>query len=301
MIRGIKGVESPDGLPAPWQLPRDVEELEQAIVGMAVKCVIIDPMSAAMGRECDPYKDTDVRRALGPLTAAAQRTGAAVILIRHLNKGTGKAMYRGGGSIGIIGAVRSALLVARDPEDDMGCVLALYKHNLGPGVSSYKFRLEGAPGIGCARIEWGDASDLTADSLVADQGDLKRSETELMAELLWQATGAGRIEVDEARRQLRAAGFEFDDRKLARARDKAGLGSSPPEGFGGTRYFYRPDKRTPESPDNVPEPFSNVSTDRTVANRGLLLPTASHDTSANASGLIIGQRMTVDHGTGHVE
>ena len=43
------------------------------------------------------------------------------MLIRHLNKsGGGHAMYRGGGSIGIIGAARSAFLIARDPDDETG-------------------------------------------------------------------------------------------------------------------------------------------------------------------------------------
>ena len=45
-------------------------------------------------------------------------TGACVVVIRHLNKtGGANPLYRGGGSIGIIGAARAAMIVAPDPED----------------------------------------------------------------------------------------------------------------------------------------------------------------------------------------
>jgi hypothetical protein len=60
-----------------------------------------------------------------------------VVVIRHLNKTTGgPALYRGGGSIGIIGAARIALLVGRDPADEARNVLAAIKTNIGPKPSA---------------------------------------------------------------------------------------------------------------------------------------------------------------------
>jgi len=57
--------------------------------------------------------------------------------VRHLNKNsTARAKHRGSGSIGIIGAVRSALLVGRDPEDPSRRVIAPVKQNLcQPGAA----------------------------------------------------------------------------------------------------------------------------------------------------------------------
>ena len=53
-------------------------------------------------------------------------------------------MYRGGGSIGLIGAARSGLLVGTDPNDDSGSrrVLAHVKGNLAAPVPSLAFVLE---------------------------------------------------------------------------------------------------------------------------------------------------------------
>ena len=73
------------------------------------------------------HRDQDVRRALAPLAKLAEDTGAAVLIVRHLNKSSGgNPLYRGG-SIGIIGAARSALLVASHPEDESRRVLATLK------------------------------------------------------------------------------------------------------------------------------------------------------------------------------
>lgn len=52
--------------------------------------------------------------------------------LQRTNKAKGgDPMYRGGGSIGIVGAARAGMLVARDPDDDDLRVLASTKSNLG--------------------------------------------------------------------------------------------------------------------------------------------------------------------------
>jgi len=56
-----------------------------------------------------------VRQALSPLTALGAELGVAVLVVRHLNKSGGSnALYRGGGSIGIIGAARVGAVIAQD-------------------------------------------------------------------------------------------------------------------------------------------------------------------------------------------
>ena len=53
----------------------------------------------------DSHKAQDIRRVLSRLAALADRTGCTVLLLRHLNKAKGgDPLYRGGGSIGIVGA-----------------------------------------------------------------------------------------------------------------------------------------------------------------------------------------------------
>ena len=72
-----------------------------------------------------------MREPANALALVAARTGACIVIVRHLNKMSGPAaLYRGGGSIGIIGAARMGLLVGRDPDNPEQRVLAFTKSNL---------------------------------------------------------------------------------------------------------------------------------------------------------------------------
>jgi hypothetical protein len=93
-----------------------------------------------------------VRSLLLPLAKMADDTGAAVLVVRHMNKGGGQnALYRGGGSIGIIGAARAGILAAPDPQDESRRVVAVTKSNLAemPPALTYRVLATGsvsAPG-----------------------------------------------------------------------------------------------------------------------------------------------------------
>jgi len=151
----------------PPTLPGDIAVLEEAITRHSARLVIIDPLMAYLDGKVDSYRDQDVRRVLSRLSDVAERTGAAIVVIRHLNKtGAGPAIYRGGGSIGIIGAARSALLVARDPLNEDRRILAGVKNNLSNLADSLSFGLEDY-GNGTARIVWEGVSDLSANELLA--------------------------------------------------------------------------------------------------------------------------------------
>ena len=119
------------GLPL---LPRDIEVLEQAIVETGAKLVVIDPIVAFLDRTVAMNSDASVRRGLNPLAQIAEKHGAAIVLVRHLNKKCGApALYRGGSSIAFIAACRLAWLVGRDPRMEERLVLAQQKNNiLGP-------------------------------------------------------------------------------------------------------------------------------------------------------------------------
>ena len=109
-----------------------------------------------------------IRRALGPLARVAESTQAAFVLIRHLAKGNaGKAAcYRGLGSMAIQGAMRTAFLVARDPDDPDLRVFACTKCNLAAAYPpSLGFRIV-ANEEGLPRLDWIGPVDRTADDLV---------------------------------------------------------------------------------------------------------------------------------------
>src|SRR6202022_2427238 len=110
----IDRVPDKKGTIRPPVLPEDIEYAEAVIRREGAVMLVIDPLMAALSVKVDAHRDQDVRRALVLIADMAERPAAAVVVVRHMNKsGGGNPMYRGGGSIGIIGAARSALLFGR--------------------------------------------------------------------------------------------------------------------------------------------------------------------------------------------
>jgi RecA-family ATPase len=132
----------PDGSPfgRPFVIPGHVLILEGVVIKTNAALAIIDPLMAYMQRGHNANSDQDVRRALASLKAVGDRTGVAIVVVRHLNKSSSaNPLYRGGGSIGIIGAARCGLLLAQDPEQPPRRILAATKGNLGRPPASLAF------------------------------------------------------------------------------------------------------------------------------------------------------------------
>jgi hypothetical protein len=135
----LQAVPREDGLSMPTIA--DLSAITQAVKLVNAKLVVIDPLMAYLPAETNSYRDQDIRRSLAPLAAVAAELNISVLVIRHLNKTSNtNPIYRGGGSIGIIGAARSGLMVAKDPDDDSRCILSVAKSNLAklPASLSYE-------------------------------------------------------------------------------------------------------------------------------------------------------------------
>ncbi len=153
----------------PWSLPGDIDALREIVDAYAVALVIIDPLSAFLSARVDSHRDQGVRGALFPLTEMAAATGAAVIGIRHLNKDDGgHALYRGGGSIAIIGAARAGLIVGADPGDEteQRRILAVTKLNVDVAAPALAYSVSGDEDFACARIVWHGTTGHTANDLL---------------------------------------------------------------------------------------------------------------------------------------
>jgi hypothetical protein len=155
----------PSGMP---QLTRWVDEYRPSLI-------VIDPIYAFLDAKIDANNDPKLRTVLAPLAALAQSSGAAMLLLRHLNKKEdNKAMYRGGGSIALTAQARVAWLVGHDPNDRDICILATTKANLGPPPTPLAYRIEGKTveaddGEDCptSRIEWlGERDDVDAQHIL---------------------------------------------------------------------------------------------------------------------------------------
>ena len=105
--------------------------IEAAIRTTGAKLLILDPLQAYLGDKVDMNRANETRDITKRLGTIAEKTGCAVVLIGHMNKGSGaKAAYRGIGSIDFFAIARSVLLVARVPENPNRRALAQIKNNL---------------------------------------------------------------------------------------------------------------------------------------------------------------------------
>jgi hypothetical protein len=201
----------------------DLQALESAVTERGIRLLVFDPLVAFFGGHINVHRDQDVRAALAPLAAMAQRTGVVVLAIRHLNKMAGpSAMYRGGGSIAIIAAARSAYLLAVDPDDPDLRVFAQVKTNLAERATSLAFRLESTD-EGLPFVKWEGPSRRTADELVGtDALPRSRPEQEAAEAFLCGALASGPI--DATLLADRSADMGIASATLRRAKKSLGVG-----------------------------------------------------------------------------
>ena len=117
--------------------------IEAAIRTTGAKLLILDPLQAYLGDKVDMNRANETRDITKRLGTIAEKTGCAVVLIGHMNKGSGaKAAYRGIGSIDFLAIARCVLLVARVPENPNIRALAQIKNNLEKEGSTVAFEIK---------------------------------------------------------------------------------------------------------------------------------------------------------------
>lgn len=134
--------------------------------------VVFDTMNDYFDREANTSIGRDVAQALQPFKKMAKELNCAVVLVRHLTKGTGKAMYRGSGSITFAGKARIVVAVAPHPEiEDLTC-MALTKSSNAPKPKALTYQVESrsTPEDRSAfRFLWGEEMDLSAEDILNPQ------------------------------------------------------------------------------------------------------------------------------------
>jgi AAA domain len=188
----------------------DLDLLDDVIGEKGVRLVVIDPLTSFFGEGKNTNHSADTRPVFDRLARLAERHGCAVLVIRHNNKQTGgKAIYRGGGSIDMTGAVRSEMLAAISPENPDQRALAHIKANVGPIGRTQGYLIE-SDGQGHVRFSWNGELALTAEELNAspDIPEAKSKEDEAR-EWLINLLRTGSREQKEIEATALAAGLKW--------------------------------------------------------------------------------------------
>ena len=209
------------GLPRTPLFPRDTPALAELVRRQAIELVILDPLAQFIDKGYTANNDQLIRQVLLPLARMAEETGCVLLIVRHLNKTPGgRAIYRGSGSIGIIGTSRCAYLVARDPQDPERRVLANVKMNIARQPPALGFRLH-EDDHGQFRLSWDGVVELSADELVGSTGKKSVTAVNRASEFLTEVLTGGPQPREQVVEQASKQGIS--DATLRRAREALGV------------------------------------------------------------------------------
>ena len=251
-----------------FNLARDIDQLSAEIEQIGdVALVEIDPVSAYLGGT-DSHKNADVRAVLSPLSDMAEKHDVAVVVVTHLNKGSGSAMYRSVGSIAFTAAARTAWAVTKDKTDPARRLMLPVKNNLGNDESGMAYRVETAENK-AAVVSWEpNPVEIDVNEALSVHSDDELCERDEIKDWLLEALRDNPTPAKEMKKKAADAGFSW--RTIERV--KAALGvRSKKHGQFGPWLWWHPDEVPDRSrdPEN-PEVRHQHRQHRPVSGRGVL-------------------------------
>jgi archaellum biogenesis ATPase FlaH len=210
-----------DGIRNGWlSLDRHLEQLGDVLAARRPRLVIVDPLSAYLGRDTDSHNEGDVRTVLAGMADLAVKYQCAVLCVRHLRKSeSSSAQHKIIGSIAFTAAARAVYVVVRDPDDEDHRLFLCAKNNLAPDTSGYGYVIkvndDGTPYVG-----WGDERETrTADEVMGAATD-KSHAVDGAEDWLRAMLTEGPVYSRDMRQRAEEAGHSW--RTVERARQKMG-------------------------------------------------------------------------------
>ena len=200
---------------AEYPLTFSDERLYKAVAQENAKLLILDPLSSYIGSNVSLNMSNEVRPQFNSLIRIARELDCAVIVVAHMNKAQGlKALYRTTGSIDIVAAARSSLLIARTSSDisDNERIMAVQKSNLAPMGKSVLFS------VGDGMVEWLDQVDRSADEILGNCVVNGRPDDRLKEakDFIQSMLENGPLTAVECENRLKAAGIRKTTAKKAK-------------------------------------------------------------------------------------
>ena len=222
-----------------FSLATDIDRLATRVEEIGdVVLIEIDPISAYLGGT-DSHKNADVRALLSPLSNLAERFNIAVVVITHLNKGNGPAMYRSVGSIAFTAAARTAWAVTKDKDDPSRRLMLPVKNNLGNDHSGMAYRVETAFNDAPVVMWESTPVEIDINEALSSESDDLRSERDDAVEWLESELYHGPVSSKELQAQAREAGHSWSTVK--RAKKELGVVAKKNGMRGGWEWYHPSD------------------------------------------------------------
>jgi 5S rRNA maturation endonuclease (ribonuclease M5) len=247
-----------DGDPhARLTLPEDTRLLEAGIGEHDVVLVVLDPLLSLLDHEINDYRAREVRHALEPVVAVADRTRCLFLGLAHFTKATGSdplMLVSGSGAFGQL--IRAGVGFARDEEaDGETLVLSQIKNNLGrEDLPSLKYEIqpvsvetpEGTSYVSRFRFT-GEESERSVRDLLRGAGEDPEEKSEQDAAAAWLRAYLGGMPNREApAKDVLKDGQEagFAKHTLQRARQRAGARTQKSDFSSGWVWALQPEDDT---------------------------------------------------------
>jgi hypothetical protein len=272
-------VRSADEIAVGLSLPRDLIALEAAAKETGASLLVLDPLMSRIAEGLDTHKDSEVRRALEPLTTIADRANLAILgLIHHNKSGSADPLQLVMASKAFTAVARSVHTVIADPddEDSQRRLFGTPKNNLGRGnLPTLAFTLVGhaiptddGPAW-TGRLDWnGEVDGTIAEAMrrSATDPDDRSATTEAGTWLLDYLHDKGSTAASgEIKKHGAAAGHSYDALKRARRRHKITYEST---GYPRITYWSLPGTQPQSEQQSEQTPRGDAPTALTAPTEG---------------------------------
>ncbi|MFI3166269.1 MAG: AAA family ATPase [Bacillota bacterium] len=176
------------------------ERIEEAINELSAKLIILDPIQAYVGANINMNNANEVRTVMSRIGKVAERNNCAILLVGHMNKGSGsKSSYRGLGSIDFQASARSVLIVGRIKDNPEIRVMAQAKSSLAPEGEAIAFELNKETGF-----RWVGHYKISVDELL--DGSDSFSKHELAEKIIMEKLADGECKQSEIMNKAKLSG-----------------------------------------------------------------------------------------------
>ena len=208
------------------------DRLEQAIIEIGARLIILDPIQAYIGATVDMHRANEIRPVLKHLGIIAEKHNCAIILIGHMNKASGsKSTYRGLGSIDIQATARSVLLVARLRDKPNIRIMAHDKSSLAPAGDAIGFEMTEDNGMVCI-----GPYDITIDELLSGNEGRGKKKLDIAENFIKEYFGTNKV-IPSNEIMMEAAKRSIKRNTLLSAKKKLGITSGKEKAEDGTIYW----------------------------------------------------------------